>query len=257
MAVKKGDFIRLEYTGRIKDTGAVFDTTNEETAKEEGIFIENKNYGPIPIVVSAGHLLKGLDDALLGMEEGENKIIELTPDEGFGVRKPDLIQLIPLREFRKQNIKPQVGMNITLEGHTGKIQSISGGRVRVDFNHELAGKNLEYNIELKEIIEDDEGKVRSMIELHYPSPNLDLDKTKIKIKDGKVVIFMDEITRFDRKPYVDITFARFRIAKDIWENIEGIEKVEFADVFEKKETEEAEEETEEVLEDNVEEEKEE
>jgi len=55
---------------------------------------------------------------------------------------------------------------------------------------------------------------------------------------------MDEMTKFDKKPYVDITFARFRIARDIWENMENVDKVEFVDLFEKKVNEEAEVETE-------------
>ncbi|GAB6055189.1 peptidylprolyl isomerase [Methanobacterium alkalithermotolerans] len=234
MAIKEGDFVRLEFTGRTKETGDVFDTTIEEVAEEAGIKIDEKVYGPIPIIVGGGHLLKGIDQAIIDMEAGEQKTIELTPEDGFGDRDPKLVQLVPMKEFKKQNIKPYVGMNITVEGHNGRIQSISGGRVRLDFNHELAGKNLEYQVEIKEILEDDVDKIKSMIQLHYPNPKINMDKTEVNIQDGKVTIIMDELSRFDQKSYMDITFARFRIAKDIWENIENLEKVEFADVFEKK-----------------------
>ena len=240
MAVKKGDFIRLEYTGKVQETGNVFDTTDENVAEEAGIKLENKNYGAIPIVVGGGHVLKGLDEALIGMEEGEEKTVEITPEEGFGLRDPKLLQLIPMGEFKKQGMKPEVGMAITSDGVTGIIRSVSGGRVRVDFNHELAGKNLEYNIKVLKEIEDDVDKVKSMIELHYSAPNLDSDKHDIQIADGVVRIAMDEMAKFDKKPYMDVTFARFRIARDIWENMENIEKVEFVDVFEKKVEEEAE-----------------
>lgn len=262
--MKKGDFLKLEYTGKIKETGEVFDTTYEKVAEEEDILIEGKVYGAIPIIVGAGHVLKGIEDALIGMGENEEKEVEITAKEGFGERDSKLIQLIPMSEFRKQGIKPQVGMNITSEGATGKIRSVNGGRVRVDFNHELAGKNLHYNIKVAKIIDDDTEKVRSMIELHYPTPNVDSSKHNIKIEDGKVVIYLDEMTKFDKKPYVDITLTRFRIARDVWENMEGVDKVEFVDVFEKKvneeaekvvkpETEETAETVEEVLEDSVEE----
>jgi FKBP-type peptidyl-prolyl cis-trans isomerase 2 len=240
MAVKEGDFIRLEYTGKVQETGNVFDTTDENVEEEAGIKLDNKSYGAIPIVVGGGHVLKGLDEALIGMEEGEEKIVEITPEEGFGLRDPKLLQLIPMGEFKKQGMKPEVGMAITSDGTTGIIRSVSGGRVRVDFNHELAGKNLEYNIKVIKEIEDDVEKVKSMIELHYSAPNLDSDKHDIQIIDGVVRIAMDEMVKFDKKPYMDITFARFRIARDIWENIENIEKVEFVDVFEKKVEEEAE-----------------
>ena len=86
-----------------------------------------------------------------------------------------------------------------------------------------------------------------MIELHYNAPNIDADKHDIQIKDGVVKIAMDEMAKFDKKPYMDITFVRFRIARDIWENMENIEKVEFVDVFEKKVEEAAEEIAEEVI----------
>jgi len=248
MAVKEGDFIRLEYTGKTQETGEVFDTTDKDAAEEAEIFNENKAYGAIPIVVGGGHVLVGLEQAIIGMEEGEEKTVEISPDEGFGVRDPKRIQLIPMSEFRKQGLKPHVGMQITSEGTTGKIQSVSGGRVRVDFNHELAGKNLKYDIKVQEIIQNDEDKIRSMIELHYPQQNMEPDKHKVRIEDGKVIITMDEIAKFDKRPYVDITFVRFRIAKDIWENMENVEKVEFVDVFEKKVKEEGQEDKEEKVE---------
>jgi hypothetical protein len=146
-----------------------------------------------------------------------------------------------MSEFRKQGMKPEVGMAISSEGTTGIIRSISGGRVTVDFNHELAGKNLVYDIKVEDVIEDDVEKVKSMIELHYKAPNLDSDKHDIQIEDGVVRIAMDEMAKFDKQPYMDVTFARFRISRDIWENIENIEKVEFVDVFEKKVEEAAEE----------------
>jgi FKBP-type peptidyl-prolyl cis-trans isomerase SlyD len=240
MPVKDGDFLRLEYTGKVQETGEVFDTTDDKVAEENDIKSENKIYGAIPIIVGAGHVLKGIEDALIGMKEGEEKTLEIPPTEAFGERDPKLLQLIPMSEFRKQGIKPQIGMAITMEGTTGIIRSISGGRVRVDFNHELAGKNLQYHIKVEKIITDDEEKIRSMINLHYPNPNIDLESHKIIIEDGKVVIQMDEMTKFDKKPYMDITFARFRIARDIWENMENVDKVEFVDVFEKKVNEEAE-----------------
>ncbi len=234
MAVKEGDFIRLEYTGKVQETGNVFDTTDENVAEEAGIKLDAKTYGAIPIIVGGGHVLKGLDEALVGMKEGDEKKVDITPEEGFGLRDPKLLQLIPMGEFKKQGMKPEVGMAITSDGTTGIIRSVSGGRVRVDFNHELAGKNLEYDIKVIKVIDDDVEKIKSMIELHYTAPNIDSEKHDIQIIDGVVRIAMDEMAKFDKKPYMDITFARFRIARDIWENMENVEKVEFVDVFEKK-----------------------
>ena len=229
MAIKEGDFIRLKYTGKVQETGDIFDTTSEEVAEEAGLVTENKTFGPIPIAVGVGHVLKGLDKGLVGMEVGEAKSIEVAPEEGFGVRDPKLTQLIPMSEFKKQNIRPQNGMNITLEGHNGKIRSISGGRVTVDFNHEFAGKTLVYDVEVEKIIEDDLEKVYGIIELQYPNPNIKPEDHEVKIEDGKVMIYLNEMAKFDNQ----ITYAKFRIARDIWDNM-GVDRVEFVDVFEKK-----------------------
>ncbi|MEE0901266.1 MAG: peptidylprolyl isomerase, partial [Methanobrevibacter sp.] len=82
---------------------------------------------------------------------------------------------------------------------------------------------------------DEEEKIKSMIELHYSNPNVDIDKTEIDIVDGVANIKLDEMSKFDQQSYMDVTFARFRIAKDIWDNIEEITKVNFVDEFEKRE----------------------
>ena len=244
MAIKEGDFVRLNFTGKIKETDEVFDTTSEDIAEEAGILVENKVYGPIPIIVGGNHLLKAIDDAIIGTEAGDAVHVSVTPENGFGQRNPNFIQLIPMKEFKKQGMTPVRGMKITADAGTGKIISVNGGRVKVDFNHELAGKNIEYDVSVVEVIEDDEEKIKSMIELHYSYPNMDLDKTEIKIDGDKVSIKLDEITRFDQKSYMDVTFARFRISKDIRDNMD-YEKVEFVDEFEKKVEEPAEEEAEE------------
>ncbi|HHT18403.1 MAG: FKBP-type peptidyl-prolyl cis-trans isomerase [Euryarchaeota archaeon] len=248
MPVKNGDFIKLEYTGKVQETGDVFDSTSEEVAEENGIHSDKKTYGPVSVIIGGGHVLKGMEEALVDMEEGEEKTIELTPEEAFGERDPKLIQLVPMSEFKKQGIKPQVGMAITSEGNTGIIRSVSGGRVRLDFNHELAGKNLEYQVKVVGIIEDDAEKVKSLIELHYRTPNLDSEKHQVDIEEDKIVITMDEMAKFDQRPHMEVTMDRFRISRDIQDNM-GIKTVEFVDSFVKKE--EVEESTEEVSVDEV------
>ena len=146
-----------------------------------------------------------------------------------------MVQLIPMKEFKRQGMTPFPGMKLQFEGTTGKVLTVNGGRVKVDLNHELAGKDLIYDVEVTEIIADEEDKIKSMIELHYANPNVDIDKTEIDIVDGVANIKLDEMAKFDQKSYMDVTLARFRIAKDIWDNVEGITKVNFVDEFEKKE----------------------
>ena len=234
MAIKDGDFVRVNFTGKIKETDDVFDTTYDEIAQEAEIFDENKTYKPIPIVVGGNHLLPAIEKEIVGLDAGDRKTVEVDSENGFGPRDPKAIQLIPMKEFKKQGMTPYPGMRISAEGGEGKILTVNGGRVKVDFNHPLAGKDLVYDVEVTEIIDDPEEKIKSMIELHYSNPNVDLDKTEISIEDGIVNIQLDEMAKFDQQSYMDVTFARFRIAKDIWENIEEVTKVNFVDAFEKR-----------------------
>ncbi|QDA31304.1 peptidylprolyl isomerase [Thermococcus indicus] len=186
MKVQKGDVIRLHYTGKVKETGEVFDTTYEEVAKEAGIYNENGIYGPVPIAVGAGHVLKGLDEQLEGLEVGEKYEIIVPPEKGFGKRDPKLIKTFTLGQFRRQGIYPFPGMPVEIETEggrklKGRVLTVSGGRVRVDFNHPYAGKHLIYEAEVVEKIEDPIEKVKALIELRMP-----------RVDTGKVIIEVGE-----------------------------------------------------------------
>ncbi len=238
MSIENGDFVRIDFTGKIAETDEVFDTTNEEIAQEAEVYIENKDYIPIPIVVGANHLLPKLEEALVGLDVGDSKTVEIASEDAYGPRNPKFIQLVPLKEFKKQGMTPYPGMRLSTESGEGKILTVNGGRVKVDFNHPLAGKDLVFDIQVAEIIDDEEEKIKSMIQLHYSSKTLDIDKTEIAIEDGVVDIKLDDLARYDQRSYLDVTMARFKIAKDVWDNIEDIKKVNFVDSFEKNEPEE-------------------
>ena len=145
MAIDNGDFVRVNFTGKIKETDEVFDTTYDEIAQEAGIFDENKTYKPIPIVVGGNHLLPSIEEAIIGLEAGERKTIEVESDDAFGPRDPKAVQLIPMKEFKRQGMTPYPGMRISAEGGEGRILTVNGGRVKVYFNHPLAGKDLVYD----------------------------------------------------------------------------------------------------------------
>ncbi|WP_456367875.1 FKBP-type peptidyl-prolyl cis-trans isomerase [Thermococcus sp.] len=200
--VEKGDVIRLRYTGKIKETGEIFDTTEEEVAKKAGIYKENGVYGPVPIAVGAGHVIKGLDEALEGLEVGKKYEIEIPPEKGFGKRDRKLIKTFTLGQFRRQGIIPFPGMPVEIETESGKklkgrVLTVSGGRVRVDFNHPYAGRHLIYEVEVVEKIEDPIEKVKAMIELRLP--RVDANKVIIEVGEKDVVVdftpVKDEVDR--------------------------------------------------------------
>ena len=68
MALQEGDFVRIRYTGRIG--GDVFDTTDEEIAKEEDVYNQMAEYGPVTIRLGSHHILAGLEEELIGKEVG-------------------------------------------------------------------------------------------------------------------------------------------------------------------------------------------
>ncbi len=200
--VEKGDVIRLRYTGKIKETGEIFDTTEEEVAKQAGIYKENGVYGPVPIAVGAGHVIKGLDEQLEGLEVGKKYEIIVPPEKGFGKRDPRLIKVFTLGQFRRQGIIPFPGMPIEIESEDGRkikgrVLTVSGGRVRVDFNHPYAGKHLVYEVEIVEKVEDPIEKVKAMIELRLP--RVDPNKVAIEVGEKEVTVnfkpILDEVDR--------------------------------------------------------------
>ena len=62
--MKEGDFVRIDYVGRIKGSGEIFDLTKEDVARKNGIYNPNMNYKPVPIIIGARMVIKGLEDAL-------------------------------------------------------------------------------------------------------------------------------------------------------------------------------------------------
>ncbi|ABC56735.1 MULTISPECIES: peptidylprolyl isomerase [Methanosphaera] len=247
MPIDDKDFVKLNYTGKVKETGDVFDTTYEDVAEEAGIKNENKDYHPMILAVGSTQLLSKLHDEIKKMDVGEKQTVEIPCEEAFGKRDPSLIQLIPMKEFKKQNIKPFVGMPLSLDGQHGIVRTVDGGRVRVDFNHELAGKDIIYEIEIVDTIDDNVEKIKGLIEVYYGNPNIDLEKTEILIEDGVAKITLDKLAGFEQRSAQEITLSKFRVARETYENIDEIEKVQFIDEYEKPEPEEESEDAPEVL----------
>ncbi|WP_112124169.1 peptidylprolyl isomerase [Methanosphaera sp. BMS] len=231
MPIEENDFIRLNYTGKVQQNGEVFDTTYEEVAEEAGIKVEGKDYHPIVLSVGADQVLSALQDQLIGLEVGEEKTIEIPCEDAFGKKDPSLIQLIPMKEFKQQNIRPFPGMPISLDGQQGIVRTVDGGRVRVDFNHRLAGKDIVYDVVIEEKIEDDVEKIKGLIDVYYGNPNINLEKTEVEIEDGTAKIILDKLAGFEQRTVQEVTLAKFQVARVAYENIDSVEKVQFIDEY--------------------------
>lgn len=149
--VKKGDYLLIDYTGKLED-GTIFDTTLKEKALEAGIYSEEKDYRPFFFRVDARQVIKGIDEGVLGMREGEERTLKVSPGEAYGDHKDYLVQKIPLLRL-ELNEPPTAGEKIiTPGGKEVKVLDSTETYAILDFNHELAGKTLILEIKLVSIV---------------------------------------------------------------------------------------------------------
>jgi len=150
-AIQDGDVIRIDYTARTVDDGTVVDTTDSEVAEEAGVD-EQGDFEPRVIVVGAGHLFEAVEADLIGKSVGDTGTVTITPDEAFGEYDQDEIRTISADRLDEENRRP--GAQVTVDGERGYVETVIGGRARVDFNHPLAGEEIEYEYEIAERLED-------------------------------------------------------------------------------------------------------
>ena len=177
--VKKQDFVEIEYTGRLKEDCAIFDTTEEKVAKENGVYGKHADYSPIIICVGENNILGALEEQMIGKETEKDYAFDIKSENAFGKRDAKLIRLIPMNKFRQQNIQPVPGLQLNIDGVFGIVKTVSGGRCLVDFNHPLAGKDLVYDVKIKRVIEDDKEKLKSLLKMH-----LQIKEAEIELKEG-------------------------------------------------------------------------
>lgn len=188
--IKKGDFVELQYIGRLRDSGQVFEVTNEEDAKKAGVHNQKHNYGPVTVCVGENFVVQGFDSFLVGKQPGKYSFT-LSPEQAFGRKRAELIQLVPAQLFLKKGIQPAVGLRLDFDGAFGEIRSISGGRVLVDFNHPLAGRDVSYEINVLRIVDKDEEKIKAVMDFFFGDLNYSFkDGTltiNIAVKDSKKI----------------------------------------------------------------------
>src|SRR5438094_8339817 len=226
---EKGNLAWMEYSAwTITWTGpqTIFDRTHDEVTKKEGKFDEKKVYLETPVVVGKGRLFEGLDAALVGAKIGETKEVVIPADKGAGARDPRLVELRTEREFLRQEINPEVGMEVSLSGKHGIVTAVSAGRVRDDFNNTLAGKTLKYVVKPTRKALTPEERVRAVIDLDYGLG----DQFKIHLKDGSAEIQVPDVCKTDEKWFV----SKFRVVADLRELTE-LKTIQFLEDYETKE----------------------
>lgn len=161
--VKKGDLVRMEYTGRVASTGQVFDTTDGLLAREAGIFEKSESYGPKLALFGQNAIMRGMEEAIASSQIGKKEEFLISPDKAFGNKQPELTRVLSEKEFAKQGVQPIQGMLVTLDGKPARIKSVTSGRVVVDFNHPLAGESVLYSLKVIEVIPDPGKKIGAIL----------------------------------------------------------------------------------------------
>lgn len=155
MAIAAGDTVTVEYTGRLDD-GSVFDTSQRSVAETAGLLEAqpDRSFDPLTVDIGAGELIDGFEDALVGLEAGDEVTVEIPPEEAYGAWEEDRVNDIP-----REEIDPLVG-NQSIEagdflqterGTMQEVLHVDDEIVRVDFNHRLAGEVLEFEIEVVDV----------------------------------------------------------------------------------------------------------
>ena len=237
MPIAENDWIKINYTRRLKENNKVFDTTYEDVARAEQIYDEKRGYSPL--LCRAGDekfLIPGLAKNLVGMELETPQTFDIPMTEAYGVRDSRKIEMVPTKRLRKANIDPRVGTRVQISGRSGTIIQVGGGRSRVDFNHPLAGKDLIFEVSVQEQIGDVAEIRKEIISRRLPGVNIDEveietsdDNQKISIVLPNYLIFMD-----------GLAIAKYSLATELRDFLD-YKIVEFIDRFDYTEKEEPEE----------------
>jgi peptidylprolyl isomerase len=227
LPIKNGDFILIDYTLKVKETGETVGTTDEKVAKENKLYRGEEQYEPYFVVVGEGWVPKGLDELLPTLEIGKSNNIELPPEKAYGARDPKRVRLVPLRKFSADGITPVPGLQVNMDGKTAQIRSVGAGRVQVDYNHPFAGRTLIYDVTAQKVIETDEDRVRNLV--HKRLPTVNLQKINVKMDNEKLEIEIPEEAFF----LEGLQVAKRTMAADVQKYLSKIETITFLEHFKK------------------------
>jgi peptidylprolyl isomerase len=135
-----GNTIKVHYTGKLDD-GTVFDSSRERE--------------PLEFTIGGGGLIKGFEDAVMGMAVGDTKTIRIPAAEAYGTYRDDLAMNVGKTQF-PPDIEPKEGVMICLRHPDGgtidaMITAVDEDSVTLDANHPLAGEDLTFDLEMVDI----------------------------------------------------------------------------------------------------------
>jgi peptidylprolyl isomerase len=137
---KSGDTVKIHYTGTLDD-GTEFDSS--------------AGRDPLEFTVGSGQVIPGFDKAVEGMNVGESKSVNIPAEDAYGPHHEQMVQEVP-RTALPDELEPEEGMALQAKGQDGQIinltvTEVGDEAITVDANHPLAGKTLNFDIELVDV----------------------------------------------------------------------------------------------------------
>lgn len=149
--VKVNSTVDVDYEGRTPD-GKLFDTSNEELAKKENAYIQEREYAPMHVTLGSHQLIKGFEDGLIGMKEGEEKTVTIKPADGYGERREELIKTFPKDAERDKELKEGLVVFVNIQDRqVPAVVTEVSSNITLDFNHPLSGKDLTFKLKVIKI----------------------------------------------------------------------------------------------------------
>ncbi|GAB4306814.1 MAG: hypothetical protein Kow0069_03960 [Promethearchaeota archaeon] len=231
--IAEGDFVLVDLLGRLTEKGTVFHVTNEERARAEGLWEERRTYAPELVKVGESGVLF---DALMAELTNDKKVgdtfsVDLSPDQAFGRREAKNFATMGIREFKKRFGKEaKVGAHVQdprtrQEGH---VMRVSQGRVRIDFNHPLAGQRVTYEVTVLDKLESEEEIIRAFLQMRGRG----LDPTRFELNHDKESKTLEVVVPQEYL-FAQLTTFKFLFAMDLQRNVDSVDTVKFVEVFEK------------------------
>lgn len=225
-----GDVIAFDYDLHVEGHDGLYDTTMKASAEKAGLVDPNAFYAPMHYMLGTGRLIAGLEEALKGLTVGKETTVALDAEKAYGARDAKHIETLPMQEFRKNKVEPEVGLQITYKNRRGTVTYVGGGRIRVDFNHPLAGKKLTYKVTLRNVFKTPEERVRGVIQMDFPTS---LTWEVAVDKAGVATLNVPDAVRFEQSWLM----AKLRIITDL-RRLNELTNARFVETFPLKEKEE-------------------
>lgn len=152
MAITAGDSVTIEYTARLTD-GAVFDTSRRSVAEESGLVetAPDREFESLTVDVGAQQVIEGLEDALIGLDRDATPTVRIPPEKAHGEWTEERVREFDAGDLREMlgGQTPEAGSYLeTPDGELVEILEVGDQVVRIDFNPQLAGETLEFDIEV-------------------------------------------------------------------------------------------------------------